>query len=267
VVRQVLPAEDSQGQHAMIRALASIPRPEATRELARVAVFSTEQASRAKAIEALSIRRAQGSTDVLLAGLSHPWPGAARNAAEAIAKLKRRDLVPQLKAALDTPDPRAPRTEVVAGRKEPVAYELVRVNHLRNCLLCHAPAERGKTPEETLVAEVPVPSEPLTQAYSRPQSTLLARTDVTYLRQDFSAMQPVNEMSAWPGWQRFDFLVRKRVLSAAEAADLKARLEKLERADQSPYRRAAREAIRALRGRDAEAKAGAEARLLARKGS
>ena len=106
---------------------------------------------------------------------------------------------------------------MVNGKEETVAHELVRVNHLRNCLLCHAPAERLQTPAETLVAEVPVPTEPLpdTSSYGRSDSNLLVRIDVTYLRQDFSAMLDVRDWSAesWTPSQRFDFFVRRRVLA------------------------------------------------------
>jgi hypothetical protein len=256
VASQVLPGEPAGGQQTLIRSLSAIPRPEATRELARVAVFSPDKALRAGAIEALSVRREADSTAVLLAGLSYPWPAVARNAAEAIVELGRKDLIPQLEALLDAPDPRGPRTEIIEGRQETVAHEVMRVNHLRNCLLCHAPAEHGKTPEETLVAEVPIPTEPLpdsSDGYGRSGSNLLVRVDVTYLRQDFSAMQPVNEMSAWPATQRFDFLVRKRVLSAAEAADLEARLRRAP-GEPSPFQGAAAWALRELRERGRKAR-------------
>jgi hypothetical protein len=133
-----------------------------------------------------------------------------------------------------------------------VVHELVRVNHLRNCLLCHAPAERGKTPTETLVAEVPVPTLPLpdnSAGYGQSEfdSTLLVRIDVSYLRTDFSAVRPVTDWTtaAWSATQRFDFLVRRRVLTPAETADLRARLVGV-----SPYRRAAAQALRELTGRD-----------------
>jgi hypothetical protein len=135
-----------------------------------------------------------------------------------------------------------------------VAHELVRVIHLRNCLLCHAPAERGKTPVETLVAEVPVPTMPLPDTgsgYGQSKSDLLVRIDVTYLRHDFSTMQVVTDWSAetWSSSQRFDYLVRKRVLTPVEAADLRTRL-----AGVSPYRRAAALALHELTGRRFEAK-------------
>jgi hypothetical protein len=248
VVTQVVPVHGPQEQDELVRALSSVPRPEATRALASLAVFSAEEAVRAAALEALAVRREEGSTEVLVAGLRHPWPGVASNAASAIAKLKRKDLIPHLQAVLDAPDPRGPTTELVAGREEVVAHELVRVNHSHNCLLCHAPAERGTTPPETLVAEVPVPTEPLPRGgYDQSESNLLVRVDVTYLRPDFSAMQAVTDWTAeaWLKKQRFDFLVRRRVLTTAEAADLRARLARV-----SSYRDFAVLALRELTGPD-----------------
>jgi hypothetical protein len=265
VATQVLPGEKAEGQPQLVRALAAVPRPEATRELARLAAYSPEEATRNVAIEALSVRRGRDYTAVLVQALRYPWPAVAENAARAIVNLDRKDLIPQLKAVLAEPDPRGPRTEVVAGRKETVAHEVVRVNHLRNCLLCHAPAERGKVPDETLVAEVPIPTEPLpdgSEGYGRSGSNLLVRIDTTYLRQDFSAMQVAERMKPWPVVQRFDFLVRKRVLSPAEAADLAARLQRRAREEGSPYHRAAEQAIRDLRRGGGKGKAAPGGRLV-----
>jgi hypothetical protein len=252
VVAQVIPTEDAAHQRAMVLALASVPRPEATRALARLAVFATDKSTRAAAIEALAIRREGGWEDVVVAGLSYPWPAIADNAATVISALRRQDLAPHLKTTLDAPDPRSPRAEMVQGRKEMVAYELVRVNHLRNCLLCHAPAERGRTPAETLVAEVPVPAMPLPDTrsgYGQSDSNLLVRIDVTYLRHDFSAMQAVSDWTAatWGAKQRFDFLVRRRVLTSDEATRLRARL-----GGESPYRLAAARALRDLAAPEVE---------------
>jgi hypothetical protein len=55
--------------------------------------------------------------------------------------------------------------------------------------------------------------------------------------------------------------VRKRVLSPAEASDLRARLEKHNR-ETSPYQRAAVQALRELTGRDFEARSEPWRRLL-----
>jgi hypothetical protein len=257
VVAQVIPAEDFAHQRALVLALTSVPRPEATRALARLAVFATDKGTRTAAVKALAVRREGGWEDVVVSGLSYPWPAVAENAAAAIAALKRKDLASHLRTALDAPDPRGPRTEVVDGRKETVAYELVRVNHLRNCLLCHAPAERGATPTEALVAEVPVPTMPVPDTrsgYGQSGSNLLVRIDVTYLRHDFSAVQMVNDWTAeaWGAKQRFDFLLRRRVLTPNEEADLRTRL-----GGESPYRRAAAQALHELTGHGAEAEGGA----------
>jgi hypothetical protein len=257
VAAQVLLGENATEQQVQIGSLAAIPRPEATRALARVAVFATEEAARASAIEALSVRHERDYTPVLVAALRYPWPAVADNAAQAIVELGRKELTPHLVALLDEPDPRRPRTEKVGGIAVTVAPELVRINHLRNCLLCHAPAEHGKVPKGALVAEVPVPSEPLpdtSNGYGNSSSNLLVRIDVTYLRQDFSALLTVKEKSAWPAMQRFDFVVRKRVLAPAEAADLRARLAKRDRDGLLPYQRAAVQALRELTGRDFGAK-------------
>src|SRR5262249_26780953 len=81
VLTQVIPAEDRPVQSSLIRALSSIPRPEATRALARLAVFSTDEAVRATAVEALAVRREGDATDVLVAALSYPWPAVAAQSA------------------------------------------------------------------------------------------------------------------------------------------------------------------------------------------
>jgi hypothetical protein len=98
-----------------------------------------------------------------------------------------------------------------------VVSELVRVNHLRNCYLCHAPALSIKDP---VPGVVPSPGRELPPAYYGSSRGPFVRADVTYLRQDFSLMQRVEKPDRWPPWQRFDFLVRTRELSADEVAAL-----------------------------------------------
>jgi hypothetical protein len=118
---------------------------------------------------------------------------------------------------------------------------------------------------DTLTAAVPVPSEPLplpSQGYQNSSPDLLVRLDVTYLRQDFSMFQAVADANPWPEMQRFDFLVRTRVLTEREAETYLERLRILEPGRLSPYHRAALAAIRGLTGRDAEPTADAWRRLL-----
>jgi hypothetical protein len=259
VLAQILPEEEVADQENGIRELAAIPLPEATRHLARMAVFSPEPSVRAAALTALDGRSPGHSTDVFIAGLRYPWPAVAAHAAQAIVRLQRKDLIPSLQAMLVEDDPRAPRADPDSGPTVAVAHEVVRINHHRNCLLCHAPAAPGKTPGETLVGRVPVPSVPLPSSgdrYYAPKDTrpsnLLVRVDVTYLRQDFSTLQPVYDSSVWRALQRFDFVVRKRVLTTEEVCDLRTRLIGVYR-----YQDLAARTLRALTGRDFKAGAGA----------
>jgi hypothetical protein len=57
--------------------------------------------------------------------------------------------------------------------------------------------------------------------YYAEQSGLFVRADVTFLRQDFSVVQPVTNPLKWPGQQRFDYLVRTRTATPAELKLLK----------------------------------------------
>ncbi|HWG47630.1 MAG TPA: hypothetical protein VN688_33005, partial [Gemmataceae bacterium] len=195
----------------------------------------------------------------------YPWPVVARRAAAAIAKLERSDLLPQLVDLLEAPDPRAPVMREVKEKRTPVVRELVRVNHHRNCLLCHAPGNTGKVSPETLSAAVPVPGEPLNPpsgGYNNSRPEILVRIDVTYLRQDFSALQPIADAAPWPEMQRFDFLVRERTLTDDEATAYREKLTPREPGEFSPYQRAALAALRDLTGRDTEPTPQAWRRLL-----
>src|SRR5205823_4236545 len=152
-----------------------------------------EDEVRQAALDALKVRRERDYTDVLLHGLRYPWPKVAQRAADALVKLERTDLVPQLVDLLDEADPRAPAVKTVNKKQVPTVRELVRINHHRNCLLCHAPGNTGNVSPETLTAAVPIPSEALPtpfEGYRNSSPDILVRIDVTYLRQDFSAFQP-----------------------------------------------------------------------------
>ncbi len=260
-VRQIGGAFEGKDQLAPVRYLTSAPRVEATRELARVAVFSPYKPAREEALEALSVRREADYAPVLAEALNYPWPQVARNAADAIVKLRSKELMPHLVAMLESPDPRAPRAprEEGEGEKKAVtARELVRINHHHNCLLCHSPGQRDRMSDETFLAEMPLPSETLSppqSGYGSTQSPLLVRLDVTYLRQDFSVMQEVKDHGSWPSAQRFDFVVWKRELTKDEAAELRKRLTPREEGVLTPYQKAAVGALRELTGRDLEAKA------------
>jgi HEAT repeat protein len=261
---QVLGHEDGKVRLALVKHLDGLAVPEATRALARLAIFSAEDEVRSAAIVALKKRDAKECTEILKAGLKYPWPAVAERAGEAIVKLGRKDLVPELIDVLDAPDPREPQTQEVDGKKVTAIRELVRLNHHHNCLLCHAPATatREKLSKEDLAnvegltAQVPVPSESMVAYYAPSVPDILVRFDVTYLRQDFSTKLPVADADPWPEMQRYDFLVRTREVSTEEAREYRQRLQSNPSAP-SPYRRAALSALRELTGLDAEGTAAA----------
>jgi mono/diheme cytochrome c family protein len=262
---QVLAPEPPALRLGLVKYLAAVSHAEATRALARLAVFSEEDDVRLAAVEAIKVRRERDYTDVLLGSLRYPWPAVAKRGADALARLERTDLVPQLVELLDQPDPRAPVAREAGGRRVHEARELVRVNHHRNCLLCHAPGNSAGVSPETLTAAVPVPSEPLPatpDGYQVSSPDLSVRIDVTYLRPDFSALQPVTDAHPWPEMQRYDFLVRTRALTEDEAAALRETLASGDPGRPSPYHRAALAALRELTGRDAAPTAEAWRRLL-----
>jgi hypothetical protein len=150
-------------------------------------------------------------------GLRYPWPAVADHAAEAIVALKDRGLVPPLIDLLKEPDPARPMLVKEMGKEVYAVRELVQVNHMSNCMLCHAPS----TSKEDLVrGRVPIPGEDPPPLYYAEATGLFVRADITYLRQDFSVVQPVTNAGKWPGNQRYDYLVRTRPLSAAEKTRL-----------------------------------------------
>ena len=262
---QIVATQPVQKREGLVKFLAMMKTPEATHSLARLAIFSEEKEIRTQALNALKDRPAKDATDVLLYGLRYPWPAVSSQAAQAAVQLQRKDLVPKLVALLDEPDPRAPVKKNINGKKTTVVRELVRINHNQNCLLCHAPAntpdvafdQLGKA-KEVPTAAVPIPGQELpspSDGYGFSSPDLMVRVDVTYLRQDFSLLQPVKNARPWPELQRFDFLVRTRILNDVEAKAYQAEFARMEKT--SPYRQATLSALRALTGLDAEPNAAA----------
>jgi hypothetical protein len=124
-----------------------------------------------------------------------------------------------------------------------VVRELVRTNHMRNCLLCHAPSWSKDDPVRGLVPNPGQPLPPPTSApYYEGNNGQFVRADVTYLRQDFSVTQPVVRSAPWPAHQRYDYVVRTRYPRADELAT--------KSVDGSPQRAAIRFAIRELQSKD-----------------
>jgi hypothetical protein len=253
-------------QREVVQYLAGTAQDEATLALARLAIFPYQDEVRHDALEALAKRASRAADGLLMEGLRYPHPAVAQNAAAAVARLKRTGLVPQLVAFLDEPDPAAP---VKAGARGWAVRELVRTNHHRNCLLCHGPASSAEEMPRGLTGPIPapgleLPGGPLTY-YAAPSPDVLVRADVTYLRQDFTLMLPVENAKPWPEEQRFDFLVRTRALTGPEVAAYEKTAKKRGPGYLSPNHRAALDALRQLTGRDAGPSAAAWRRELARR--
>jgi hypothetical protein len=263
---QMLAVEPAEVRLGLAKYLAGVPHVDATRALARMAIYSAETDVREAALTALKVRREKDYTDVLVTGLRYPWPAVARRSADAIAKLERADLIPELLNVLDAADPRLPAAKAGGGTSGAVVREVVKVNHHRNCVMCHAPAGSGVPNPNAITAEVAVPGQPLplpSEGYRQSTPELMIRVDVTYLRPDFSAALPVADAHPWPEAQRFDFLVRERTLSADEAAAYREKLTPKEAGVFSPYHKAAVAALREMTGKDAAPTARAWRELLA----
>jgi hypothetical protein len=265
---QVLAPESAAHRMGLVRYLADIPHVESTRALAKLVLFSPEAEVREAAIDVLQQRRERDYTDLLLEGLRYPWPAVAGRAADAVAKLDRQDLIPRLVDLLEAPDARLPEIREVNGERVPVVRELVKMNHLRNCLLCHAPDRtfeaQAQDTDFPVTGAIPIPGEELLSGSGRYYSTdLFVRADVTYLRQDFSMPLSTSGTPWWPEMQRFDFLVRTRVVSEKEAAVYHEKLAKRGPGTVTPYERAILAALRELTGRDTEPTAAGWRKLIA----
>jgi hypothetical protein len=246
---QILEPEDESSRFALVRTLAKIQGVEATQALARRAVFDLLDSVRFEAVQALRRRRAEEYSRELLAALRYPWAPVANHAAEALVALDHRGITPTLVQMLDQPDPSEPFKNADG---QWVQQQLIAVNHLRNCLMCHA---YSKDHKDIIRGWMPVPGEPLTEPYYDAPSGEFVRADVVYLRQDFSITQPTYKLFAdpgseshredlWPSFQRFDYLVRTRKLTNDE---IKAWNESVP-ADTYPQRDAVLFALRQLTG-------------------
>ncbi len=210
VLMQMLMAEPVPVREALAEHLALVAGPQATQALAQLALFDLHPAVRERAISALAKRPGGDYEETLLKGFEHPWPAVADHAAEALVALQRKDTVGRLERLLASPDPRAPyRKPGVSGT---FVREMVRVNHLHNCLLCHPPSLSSRDKLRGLVPELHLAVDPSSAAYYAPApGRTFVRADVTYLKQNFSTLLKVANPGKWPERQRFDFFVRERL--------------------------------------------------------
>lgn len=242
---QMLPADENKDiRLVLVEQLAAIRHPSSSQALARLALFDVAPEVRTEAIQALSLRPRDDYREVLLSGFRYPWTPVADHAAEALVTLDDRGAIPGLRQLTSEPDPALPFRDPEQGNAL-VVREVVRINHFRNCVMCHA----ASTSTDDLVrGPVPDPARPLPPLFtyygSMPGGDLVVRADITYLRQDFSVAQPVEKSAPWPKMQRFDYLVRNRPLDPAETAR-RSRPEPID----YPQREAVLYALRELSGK------------------
>ena len=178
--------------------------------LARRAKFDLRPEVRFSATQALKEFPKEKYREVLLDGFKYPWSVVAQHSAEAIVRLDDTHAVPELVELLK-------EHKSLTSTEEDGKYfqkEVVAVNHLRNCLLCHAPSMSSGDPSR---GQVPDWESPLSREYYQSTSGTFVRADVTYLTQDFSVVQPVKSPGLWPANQRFDYMVYKRPIPERRA--------------------------------------------------
>jgi hypothetical protein len=211
---QMLPPESPGIRAVLIEQLTAIPQPKSSEALAKLALFDLSEKVREQALQSLAQRPRSEYRQLLLAGLRYPWAPVADHAAEALVALEDKDAIPALQKLSDAVDPTVATYD--AQHRAWMVPEVVRINHLSNCVMCHAPSHstsdlvRGRMPSQN----EPLP--PLVQYYADSTGPFV-RADITYLRQDFSVVQEVDKPGKWPQMQRFDFLVRQRPEKPEEA--------------------------------------------------
>ena len=178
--------------------------------LAKRAKFDLRPEVRFSATLALKELPREKYRNVLLEGFEYPWFAVAQHSAEALVRLEDTQAVPDLVELLK-------RHKTLTSIEEDGKFfqkEVVAVNHLRNCLLCHAPSMSNVDSSRGLVPDW---ERPLSRSYYQSTSGTFVRADVTYLTQDFSVVQPVKAPGLWPASQRFDYMVYKRPMSKKES--------------------------------------------------
>jgi hypothetical protein len=171
-----------------------------------------------------------------------------------------KDAIPDLVAIFSQPDPTAPfAVKADDGKEKMMVRELVRINHHRNCMLCHPPISEAALADPKSARafsampvgpvtsmQDPLPPSSSTVYYAPRRGITLVRADITYLRQDFSVQQLVKNPGDWPELQRFDFFVRTRELTDLERIVRKGRGPAPEI---SPHTQAVLDALEGLTGK------------------
>ena len=208
---QMLTPEPAGVRAVLVEQLDRIPGKESTVALAKLAVFDLDREVRRGRWRRCSSRPRADYRSVLVDGLKYPWAPVADHAAEGLVALADTDVLPMLQELAKQPSPDAVFDN---GEGKKVVREVVRINHLSNCTLCH---QQDAARDGRVRAAVPIPGYPVppsTEYYARGE--VFVKAEITYLRQDFSVSHPVKDHGAWPEHQRFDYIVRTRPATAAD---------------------------------------------------
>lgn len=247
---QMLQVEDATTRLVLVREMGKAKSAVSAAVLAGRALTDPSREVRQAAVAALKKRSAAQYQAILMQGFTYPWAPVADHAAEALVALNDKGAVPVLVALLDQPDPTLP---LVVNKRtgKRVVRELVRLNHMRNCFLCHVPS--ADTKDGLIRGAVPTPGKPLPAAYYAATSGDFVRADTTFLRQDFSIVLTVEDAKPWPAEQRYDYVVRQRILPPEKGTDVKkpdAGEPAVKGITTYPQREAALYALRRLTGKD-----------------
>ncbi len=253
---QIFGPESGAVRLSFMAKLAGSTHPDAITALTKAAIFDASPEVRLAAIKALKDRpQDTHSAELLMYGMRYPMADVAKRSAQAIIALDRQDLVPHLVSLLGEAAPGDPVETVVEEKKVCTVREVVRINHHRNCLLCHAPVHTGSAQEIPALAPTPgTPFPPSTREYYGErnfESSPAVRADTTYLRQDFSLLMAVEDAAPWPEKHRFDFLVRTRVVEGQELARLRQAMRERAKGQPTVQQETAAHALRILTGKNA----------------
>ena len=213
-LRQMLPGELAAVRRIACEVYRTTDGPEAVEALVAAAVFDTDFETRNAAVFALSEKPRELVLAKLIPMMDHPWVRAVEHVVEALIALKAEESAGLLAVLMDRPHPATPASVTLGSTKPTVRREMVKTNHSRNCLLCHAPSFDAA---DKVRASIPDPTRPLSVASYYSSSQDFVRADTTFLRQDFSVVQPVANPGVWPAHQRFDYLIAVRSTTEGEA--------------------------------------------------
>ena len=116
---QILAPKRAPLRASLIDRLKQSNLPEATRAIARTAIFDSDGDIRMAAIKALKDRPKADYDDVLLRGLRYPLASVSRRSAQAMLALNRTDLLPKVAAVLDEAARAIPWRTKWKARKSP----------------------------------------------------------------------------------------------------------------------------------------------------